>query len=231
MRIVAGWQRWEHLVGHHDELTDIGSLGELLVALLCGLDLADEGDAALLQQRRDNLFALAPALHPVLATVASSMIAPDRRRRAQDLADVIARLETYRDQPEDFDLERVLGGRTDARAAVLEHLRDRLFDASRRNPLLHFRPTGRTLNLTEASVPLVLDVRTSGRRSCSRGAARRPRGWWTARRSTSARWCAGTTPPTPRRRSTRSSRRPAATVPSTGTTSCGSSSRSCAGTT
>ena len=83
MRIVAGWQRWEHLVGHHDELTDIGSLGELLVALLCGLDLADEGDAALLQRRRNNLFALAPALHPVLATVASSMIAPDRRRRAQ----------------------------------------------------------------------------------------------------------------------------------------------------
>ena len=35
MRIVAGWQRWEHLVGHHDELTDIASLGELLVALLC----------------------------------------------------------------------------------------------------------------------------------------------------------------------------------------------------
>lgn len=159
MRIVAGWQRWEHLVGHHDELTDIASLGELLVALLCGLDLADQGDADLLQERRNNLFALAPALHPVLATVAASMIAPDRRRRAQDLADVIARLDTYRDQPEDFDLERVLGSRPDPRAAVLEHLRDRLFDASRRNPLLYFRPTGRTVNLTEASVPLVLDVR------------------------------------------------------------------------
>jgi hypothetical protein len=159
MRIVAGWQRWEHLVGHHDELTDIASLGELLVGLLCGLDLADEGDADLLQLRRNNLFALGSGLHPVLATVASSMIAPDRRRRAQDLADVIGRLETYRDQPEDFDLERVLGTGSDARAAVLEHLRDRLFDASRRNPLLHFRPTGRTINLTEASVPLVLDVR------------------------------------------------------------------------
>ena len=87
------------------------------------------------------------------------MIAPDRRRRAQDLADVVSRLESYRDQPEDFDLDRVLTARTDGRAAVLEHLRDRLFDASRRNPLLHFRPTGRTINLTEASVPLVLDVR------------------------------------------------------------------------
>ena len=89
VRIVAGWQRWEHLVGHHDELTDIASLGELFVALVCGLDLADEDDAALLQRHRNNLFALAPGLHPVLATVASSMIAPDRRRRAQDLADVL----------------------------------------------------------------------------------------------------------------------------------------------
>ncbi|WP_456787078.1 AAA domain-containing protein [Cellulomonas sp. P5_C5] len=159
VRIVAGWQRWEHLVGHHDELTDVASLGELFVALVCGLDLADEGDAALLQEHRNNLFALDPGLHPVLATVASSMIAPDRRRRAQDLADVVARLESYRDQPEDFDLDRVLSAQPDSRAAVLEHLRDRLFDASRRNPLLHFRPTGRTINLTEASVPLVLDVR------------------------------------------------------------------------
>ncbi|KQY22295.1 hypothetical protein ASD16_16910 [Cellulomonas sp. Root485] len=159
VRIVAGWQRWEHLAGHHDELTDIASLGELFVALVCGLDLADEGDAALLQEHRNNLFALDPGLHPVLATVASSMIAPDRRRRAQDLADVVSRLESYRDQPEDFDLDRVLTARSDGRAAVLENLRDRLFDASRRNPLLHFRPTGRTLNLTEASVPLVLDVR------------------------------------------------------------------------
>lgn len=159
VRIVAGWQRWEHLVGHHDELTDIASLGELFVALVCGLDLADEGDAALLQERRNNLFALNPGLHPVLATVASAMIAPDRRRRAQDLADVVTRLDSYRDQPEDFDLDRVLSAQPDSRAAVLEHLRDRLFDASRRNPLLHFRPTGRTINLTEASVPLVLDVR------------------------------------------------------------------------
>ena len=127
---------------------------------MCGLDLADEDDAALLQQHRNNLFALAPGLHPVLATVASSMIAPDRRRRAQDLADVVDAAGV---------VPRPAGGLrprpgarargTDGRAAVLEHLRDRLFDASRRNPLLHFRPTGRTINLTEASVPLVLDVR------------------------------------------------------------------------
>lgn len=161
-RIVPGWQIWEHTVGHHDELTDIASLGELLAALLGGLDLADEADAAELAKHHRNLFAINPRIHPVLAAVASSMIEPDRRRRGQDLGGLLERLETYRDQPEDFDPERVLAGvagATDRRGALLGHLRDRLFDLSRRNPLLHFRRTQRTLNLTEASVPLVLDLR------------------------------------------------------------------------
>ncbi len=161
MVIVAGWQRWEHLIGHHDELTDIASLGELFTALACGLDLAETDDADQLGRHHRNLFAVNPRLHPVLAAVASSMIAPDRRQRAQDLHGLISRLETYRDQPEDFDLDRVVGvaaGRADRRAAVLTHLRDRLFDVSRRNLLLHFRRSQRSLNLTEASVPLVLDV-------------------------------------------------------------------------
>ncbi|MCW2527614.1 MAG: helicase [Pseudonocardiales bacterium] len=165
MRFVAGWQRWEHLLDHHDELTDIASLGELLAALACGLDLADTDDAVALARNYRNLFALNPRLHPVIAAVASAMIAPDRRRREQDLAGAIERLATYRDQPEDFDLEGVLGSTvgignaSGRREAVLTHLRDRLFDLSKRNLLLYYRPTQRSLNLTEASVPLVLDVR------------------------------------------------------------------------
>ena len=161
-RFVPGWQRWEHLLAHHDELTDIGSLGELLAALCCGLDLSDARDVAALAEHHRDLFALVPSLHPVVAGVVSSMLEPDRHRRSQDLGDVIVRLATYRDQPEDFDLARVLatGVRArDRREAILTHLRDRLFDLSRRNPLLHFRPTQRTLNLTEASVPLLLDAR------------------------------------------------------------------------
>ncbi len=42
---------------------------------------------------------------------------------------------------------------------MLTKLRDRLFDLSRRNALLHFRPTMQSLNLTQASVPLMLDIR------------------------------------------------------------------------
>src|SRR6185369_2848783 len=39
------------------------------------------------------------------------------------------------------------------------HLRDRLFEISRRNRLIYFKPTLQTLNLTVASVPLLLDYR------------------------------------------------------------------------
>jgi len=165
LRIVAGWQRWEHLLDHHDELTDVGGLGELIVALLAGLDLASHHDAADLAHHRSNLFALVPRLDPVVAAILTAMIEPDRRRRPADLRDLLTRLRTYRDQPEDFDLDRVLSGDAsgpprERREMVLAHLRERLFDLSRRNPLLHFRPSARTLDLTQASVPLVLDVRS-----------------------------------------------------------------------
>ena len=45
------------------------------------------------------------------------------------------------------------------RRAVLATLRDRLFDLSRRNRLIWFRSSAQSLNLTEASVPLLLDTR------------------------------------------------------------------------
>ena len=42
---------------------------------------------------------------------------------------------------------------------IQSRLRDRLFDISRRNRLIHFKPTAGTLNLTVASVPLLLNYR------------------------------------------------------------------------
>ena len=158
---VPGWLTWEHRVGVHDELADIASLGLLLVALAAGLDLTIETDIAALAEARTNLFAIAPGLHPVVAAVATRMIDPDRAQRAQDLPSVIERLETYREQPVDFDLRQVAADRggSDVRRAVLTALRDRLFDLSRRNRLIWFRPSAQSLNLTEASVPLLLDTR------------------------------------------------------------------------
>ncbi|TDO62685.1 AAA domain-containing protein [Kribbella sp. VKM Ac-2571] len=158
--LVAGWQSWEHVVGHHDQLTDIFSLGQLLLALGCGLDLSRTSDVASLIDARGNLYRLDPELHPVIVSVAAQMVEPDRHRRAQDLHSLIEQLENYRDQPLDFDVEAIVQGAADRRTAVLGALRDRLFDLSRRNRLINFRPTAQTLNLTEVSVPLMLDVRT-----------------------------------------------------------------------
>ncbi|GAA1615946.1 WGR domain-containing protein [Kribbella sancticallisti] len=157
--LVPGWQSWEHVLGHHDPLTDIFSLGQLLIGLGCGLDLSRTEGVARLIGARGNLYTLTGTLHPVIVSVAAQMAEPDRHHRAQDLRSLIEQLENYRDQPLDFDVDAVTRGTADRRAAVLKALRDRLFDLSRRNRLVNFRHTAQTINLTEVSVPLMLDVR------------------------------------------------------------------------
>ncbi|MFI5709623.1 AAA domain-containing protein [Kribbella sp. NPDC051620] len=157
--LVPGWQSWEHVLGHHDPLTDIFSLGQLLLGLGCGLDLSRTEDVARLIDARGNFYALTGSLHPVIVSVASQMAEPDRHRRAQDLRSLIEQLENYRDQPLDFDVDAITRDTADRREAVLKALRDRLFDLSRRNRLVSFRHTAQTINLTEVSVPLMLDVR------------------------------------------------------------------------
>ena len=160
---LTGYTNWEHAIGHHDELTDMHSLGLILASLACGLDFSDEEDVALFTNSRTNLFALASRLHPVLAGVITEMTELHRGKRAPDLPSIIRRLETYRDQPIDVDFAALpgleTGTKTDKRTIIQSHLRDRLFEVSRRNKLLYFKSTQSTLNLTVASVPLVLDYR------------------------------------------------------------------------
>lgn len=152
---------WETVLEHHDAVTDILVLGMILSTLACGLDLGELDDLRLFARGRDNLFRLQPRLHPVLGSVILEMTELDRRRRAKDLPSIIRRLQTYRDQPQDLQLDRVAVETGASRhSAVQAHLRDRLFDLSRRNRLLHFRPTQSSVNLTEASVPLVVDLKS-----------------------------------------------------------------------
>ncbi len=201
--LVPGWQSWEHVVGHHDPLTDLFSLGQLLIALGCGLDLSRTEDVRRLIVARGNLHALNPELHPVIASCAVQLADPDRHRRIQDLREVIGRLENYRDQPADFDVDAVTRGRGDRRTAVLTALRDRLFDLSRRNRLVSFKHTAQTLNLTEASVPLMLECATSAPSTCSPGTTTWPGVSPAARPSRSGAGCGTTRRRTPRRRWTR----------------------------
>jgi predicted DNA-binding WGR domain protein len=156
---------WEHLLGHHDELTDIFSLGLLLASLACGLDLTDPADLETFANGRHNLFTLQERLNPVLASVILQMTELNRHKRAQDLGALIHRLENYREQPLDFDttFTQVKGFKESTtlgkRKLVQSHLRDRLFEISRRNRLIYFKPNQQTMNLTVASVPLLLDFR------------------------------------------------------------------------
>lgn len=162
---LPGYRGWEHACGHHDPLTDIFSLGLVLASLACGLDLTEVEDLEAFVRHRPNLFAVNPRLHPVIASVIVQMTELDRHRRVQTLEAVIARLQHYRDQSADAVLDfRQLPGfherpPRERGGLILSHLRNRLFEISRRNRLIHFRPTLQTLNLTLASVPLLLDHR------------------------------------------------------------------------
>ncbi len=150
---------WEMELGHHDEITDIFVIGMIMASFACGIDLTDPGHLERFAMNRSNLFAIAPRLHPVLASIILEATALNRHDRATNLADLAKRLETYRDQPVGLDVERALAGVqgvSGRRTAVLAHLRDRLFDLSRRNKLIHFRPTQSSVNMTEASMPIVM---------------------------------------------------------------------------
>ncbi len=160
---LPGYRSWEHALGHHDELTDIFSLGMLLASIACGLDFTDPEELEIFTVNRTNLFGVNRRLNPVLASVIMQMTELNRHKRAPDLVQLISRLENYREQPAEFDFNRLQGfkeaGLTGKRRLIQSHLRDRLFEISRRNRLIYFKPTLQTLNLTLASVPVLLDYR------------------------------------------------------------------------
>lgn len=160
---LPGYRSWEQAVGHHDELTDIFSLGMLLASLACGLNFTDPDELEIFTVNRTNLFGVNHRLNPVVASVIVQMTELNRHKRAPDLSQMISRLRNYREQPADLDFSHIEGfkesGSAGKRRMIQEHLRDRLFEISRRNRLIYFKPTLQTLNLTVASVPLLLDYR------------------------------------------------------------------------
>lgn len=160
---LPGYRSWEHAVGHHDELTDIFSLGLFLASIACGLNFNDPAELEAFATGRKNLFAINHRLNPVVASVIVQMTELNRHKRAPDLAQMISRLVNYREQQADLDLTHITGfkesGTSGRRKLIQAHLRDRLFEISRRNRLIYFRPSLQTLNLTVSSVPVLLDYR------------------------------------------------------------------------
>ncbi|MFT5129009.1 MAG: hypothetical protein ACI8W8_002629 [Rhodothermales bacterium] len=158
---LSGYVAWEQVLNHHDELTDVYVLGLLLGSLALGLDLTEQADVERFVRNRDNLYRLVPTLDPVLEKAIVQTTRLNRHERLQDLSVLINRLENYRDLPTDTPLDFNSEAFQEAplatrRQLILSRLRDRLFEISKRNRLIYFKPTQSTVDLTEASVPMLL---------------------------------------------------------------------------
>lgn len=163
---LPGYVSWENEIGHHDALTDVFSLGMLLASLALGADFTEPDELERFVVNRHDLSRLSSKLHPVIAKAIVRMTELDRGSRAQDLLGIVRRLETYRDVDEtvdrDLDFRKLEGfiaaDKSSRRKMIQAHLQSRLFDMTKRNRLIWFRPTLMTLDLTEASVPTQLNV-------------------------------------------------------------------------
>jgi DNA polymerase III delta prime subunit len=159
---LRGYNCFEILLGHHDEQTDIFCMGLVLGSMALGLDLYDEEDLKLFVAHRRNSTLFNQRIHPAISSLIAEMTELDRGKRCQDLYDVIHRLENYRefDPEKQIDLTKIAGWKTkeisNKGQFILSKLRNRLFDTSRRNRLLYYKPNMRFVNLTVSSVPMVL---------------------------------------------------------------------------
>ncbi|UYQ95057.1 AAA domain-containing protein [Chitinophaga horti] len=159
---IPGYESYEMLLDHHDEQTDIFCLGLVLGSIAMGLDLYDDKELQLFVTHRSHPSRYKQRIHPAIGTLIAEMTELDRHKRTQDLYEAIHRLEHYRDfDPEkQIDLAEVAGWgqtpRNDRNAFILNKLRNRLFDTSRRNRLLYYKSNARFVNLTISSVPMVL---------------------------------------------------------------------------
>lgn len=128
---LPGYLCWEHLVGHHDALSDVFSLGMILASLALGLDLTEKVPLERFVAARDNLFELAPDLSPRIAPLILSMTELHRSLRATDLEAIAERL--MREYPPPIDLKTQLmqptTGDPSLMARILGLLRDRLEQA------------------------------------------------------------------------------------------------------
>ncbi|PSK94576.1 AAA domain-containing protein [Taibaiella chishuiensis] len=161
---LTGYRSYEAVLGHHDALTDIYWLGLILASVATGLNLYDTEDCRKFVYHRTALMQLNNRLHPSIANLVEEMTELDRNMRCRDLQEAIGKLKNFRDyNPEQaIDLTTIEAYRhaplADRRKVVLQKLRSRLFDTSRRNRMLYFKSNMRFLNLTVASFPLSLNL-------------------------------------------------------------------------
>lgn len=160
---IGGYNSYEILLNHHDAQTDIFCLGLILGSMALGLNLYEEKDLKTFISYRKNPIQHNQRIHPTISALIAEMTELDRNARTQDLYDVIARLVNYRSytntvteelQNTDGWIQQKNNSKNDF---ILNKLKNRLFDMSRRNRLLYYKPNARFVNLTVSSVPIVLN--------------------------------------------------------------------------
>ncbi len=162
---LKNYEPWDLRQGHYDPLTDVYVLGMLLASVAFGLDFRTKDDLEIFVANRKRLYFLNKRLHPTILSVIAEMTELYREDRTANLTEVITKLRNYREyNPENYaDLTQTEGFRnqdvTERDNWILDRLKRRLFDISRRNKLLYFTDKKSFLNLTISSVPLLLDFR------------------------------------------------------------------------
>ncbi|MEP3889024.1 MAG: AAA domain-containing protein [Hellea sp.] len=162
-RYLTHFQSWEDKLGHQDPVTDIFCVGMICAALATSLDFRDREQVETFARNRTQLHVLNNRLHPVLSRAIERMTNLTRDGRVQDISVLIKALNNHRQigSAVELGIDNIAGFETDdkndARSVLLKRLRARLYDMTRRNRLIYHRRVSGELNLTESSVPLVMN--------------------------------------------------------------------------
>jgi len=157
---LGNYKSYEINLGHHDPLTDIFCLGMLMASVALHFDFTIEDDLKEFVANRKSMVFINHKIHPAIANIILGMTELDRKKRWKDVSEILEKLKNYRDyNPEtEYDLSEIATEKKYSRNQFIqERLRNRLFDNSRRNRLLYFKPNIKFLNLTVSSVPHVLN--------------------------------------------------------------------------
>ncbi|MBK8344652.1 MAG: DUF4011 domain-containing protein [Bacteroidetes bacterium] len=157
---LGNYKSYEINLGHHDPLTDIFCLGMLMASVALHFDFTIEDDLKEFVANRKSMVFINEKIHPAIANIILGMTELDRKKRWKDVSEILEKLKNYRDyNPEtEYDLSEIATEKKYSRNQFIqERLRNRLFDNSRRNRLLYFKPNIKFLNLTVSSVPHVLN--------------------------------------------------------------------------
>ncbi|MGC4040845.1 MAG: AAA domain-containing protein [Flavobacterium sp.] len=159
---LKNYSCFEFAFGHHDPLTDIYVLGMIMASQALNLDFTEIEDLNEFAANRKSMVFVNSKIHPAIANIIVGMTQLDRKKRWKDLNEIIEKLKNYRDyNPEtEYDISKIIQNKKAGKQQFIqEKLRNRLFDNSRRNRLLYYKPNLKFLNLTIASVPQVLNYK------------------------------------------------------------------------